>query len=95
MDSYIVMWERVAGGCPAGSVSSMTVSNNTTNYTITDLEEGSNYSITVQAHNSVGHGDSERLHSTTQTTGLLKYISRKLFLIRNSTYNITKTSKHY
>ena len=78
MDSYIVIWERIASmGCPAGSVSSMAVTNDTTSYTITDLEEGSNYSIIVQAHNSVGHGDSERLHGTTLTTGLLKYISRK------------------
>ena len=54
--SYEVMWERdYIGGCYGGSdMDSTTITDGSTSYDITELEEDSTYSITVTASNSAG-----------------------------------------
>ena len=54
--SYEVMWETDdVGGCSGGSdMDSTTVTDGSTSYDITELEEDSTYSITVTASNSAG-----------------------------------------
>ena len=56
-DSYEVMWETDdVGGCLTGSsdMDSTTITDDSTSYDITELEEDSTYSITVTASNSAG-----------------------------------------
>ena len=48
VDSYEVMWER------GGTRSSTTITDGSTSYTITGLEEDSSYTITVIATNAAG-----------------------------------------
>ena len=54
--SYVVMWETDdVGGCSGGSdMDSTTITDGSTSYDITELEEDSTYSITVTASNSAG-----------------------------------------
>ena len=54
--SYEVMWETDdVGGCSGGSnMDSTTITDSSTSYNITELEEDSTYSITVTASNSAG-----------------------------------------
>ena len=54
--SYEVMWETDdVGGCSGGSdMDSTIVTDGSTRYDITELEEDSTYSITVTASNSAG-----------------------------------------
>ena len=54
--SYEVMWETDdVGGCSGGSdMDSTTITDDSTSYDITELEEDSTYSITVTASNSAG-----------------------------------------
>ena len=54
--SYEVMWETDdVGGCSGGSdMDSTTVTDGSTSYDITELEEDSTYSITVTSSNSAG-----------------------------------------
>ena len=54
--SYEVMWETDdVGGCSGVSdMDSITITDGSTSYDITDLEEYSTYSITVTASNSAG-----------------------------------------
>ena len=54
--SYVVMWETDdVGGCSGGSdMDSTTITDGSTSYDITRLEEDSTYSITVTASNSAG-----------------------------------------
>ena len=56
IDSYVVMWETDdVGGCSGGSdMDSTTITDDSTSYDITGLEEDSTYSITVTASNSAG-----------------------------------------
>ena len=56
MDSYEVMWERdTSGECPDENANSATLTGDSaTIYTITGLEEYSNYTITVTATNAAG-----------------------------------------
>ena len=54
MDSYEVTWERdTSGECPDVDEGNATVSGNITSYTITQLEEDSNYTINVTATNRI------------------------------------------
>ena len=55
IDSYEVMWETDdVGGCTGGSdTGSTTITDGSTSYNITELEENSTYSITVTATNPV------------------------------------------
>ena len=54
--SYVVMWKTDdVGGCSGGSdMDSTTITDGSTSYDITGLEEDSTYSITVTASNSAG-----------------------------------------
>ena len=54
--SYVVMWERdITIKCTGFShMDSTTITDDSTSYDITGLEEDSTYSITVTASNSVG-----------------------------------------
>ena len=56
IDSYVVMWETDnVGGCSGGSdTGNATITDDSTSYDITGLEEDSTYSITVMASNSAG-----------------------------------------
>ena len=56
IDSYVVMWETDdVGGCSGGSdTGNATITDDSTSYDITGLEEDSTYSITVIASNSAG-----------------------------------------
>ena len=57
--SYVVMWETDdVGGCSGGSdMDSTTITDDSTSYDITELEEDSTYSITVTASNSAGSSE--------------------------------------
>ena len=53
--TYEVMWERdTSGECPDVNKSSTPITGGSTSYTITRLEEDSNYTITVTATNAAG-----------------------------------------
>ena len=56
IDRYEVMWETDdVGGCSGGSdTGNATITDDSTSYDITELEEDSTYSITVTASNSAG-----------------------------------------
>ena len=58
VDSYEVMWERdTSGECPDEDRNNTSLSGSSTSYTIRDLEEDSNYTITVSASNEIGSAD--------------------------------------
>ena len=60
VDSYEVMWEAsTAGSAPGSTVLSGT------SYTITELEEGTDYSITVTATNAAGSAVSDTISAST------------------------------
>ena len=55
VDSYEVMWERdTSGECLDVDEGSTTITGGSSNYTITGLEEDSNYTITVTVNNAAG-----------------------------------------
>jgi len=67
VDSYEVMWERdTSEECPDEDEGSTTITGGSTSYTITGLEEDSNYTITVNATNAVGSAVSDTI---TEMTG--------------------------
>ena len=55
VDSYEVTWERnISGKCLDVDESSATITDGSTSYTITGLEEDSSYTVTVTAANEAG-----------------------------------------
>ena len=53
--SYEVMWQRdTSVGCPYVDGDSATITDGSTSYDITGLEEDSSYNITVRASNTAG-----------------------------------------
>ena len=55
VDSYEVMWERdTSGECLDVDEGSTTITDGSTSYTITGLEEDSNYTTTVTVNNAAG-----------------------------------------
>ena len=60
VDSYEVMWE---------TDSSATITDGSTSYTITGLEEDTSYTITVTATNAAGSAVSAPVTGTTSSTG--------------------------
>ena len=55
VDSYEVIWERdTSRMCPDVDEGSATITGGSTSYTITGLEEDSNYTVTVAATNALG-----------------------------------------
>ena len=69
--SYEVDWERVTTGeCDNKDEGSVTlVGGSMTSYTVTGVEENSNYTITVTAFNDNGNEMSSPITAMTQTTG--------------------------
>ena len=72
VDSYEVMWQRdTSGVCPDENVGSTTLTDGSTSYTITGLEESSNYIITVIAMNANDMATSNNVTGFTQESGLI------------------------
>ena len=70
VDSYEVMWERdTSGECPDEDEGSVTITDGSTSYTITELEEDSNYTITVTATNAAGSAVSDPVTGMTGKAG--------------------------
>ena len=70
VDSYEVLWQRDnSGDCPDENHGSMSITDGSTSYMITGLEEDSSYSITVEAVNSIGMVTSNTATAMTQETG--------------------------
>ena len=70
VDSYEVMWERDASGeCPDEDEGSATITNGSTSYTITGLEEDSSYTITVTATNAAWNAVSDPVTGMTGEAG--------------------------
>jgi len=63
VDSYEVMWER------DGTRNSIIITNGSSSYTITGLEEHSSYTITVTASNAAGSAPSYRVTVVTGEEG--------------------------
>ena len=62
VDSYEVVWQAsTAGSAPDSTV----LFGSTTSYTITELEEGTDYSITVTATNAAGSAVSDTISAST------------------------------
>ena len=65
-----MMWERdTLGECPDEDEGSTTITDGSTSYTITGLEEGSSYIITVTATNAAGIVISEPVIEVTEEGG--------------------------
>ena len=67
---YVVMWEKGASNkCNDVDKNSTTVTNASTSYNITGLEEWSNYTITLTASNSAGNTINNSITVTTNEAG--------------------------
>ena len=70
VDSYEVVWERdTSGECPDEDEGSATITDGSTSYTITGLEEDSSYTITVTATNAAGSAASDPVTGMTGEAG--------------------------
>ena len=70
VDNYEVMWERdTSGECPDEDEGSATITDGSTSYTITGLEEDSSYTITVNATNAAGSAVSDSVTGKTTEAG--------------------------
>ena len=70
VDSYEVVWERdTSGECPDEDEGSVTITDGSTSYTITGLEEDSSYTITVTATNVAGSAVSDPVTGMTWEAG--------------------------
>ena len=70
VDSYEVVWERkTSGECPDEDEGSATITDGSTSYTITGLEEDSSYTITVTATNAAGSAASDPVKAKTKIIG--------------------------
>ena len=68
--SYEVMWQRdTSGDCPDVNEDSMSITDGSTSYIITGLEEDSSYTITVEAMNSIGMAISNTATGMTREAG--------------------------
>ena len=66
------MWQRdTSGDCPDEDVGSNTLTDGSTSYTVTGLEESSNYTITVIAINAKEMATSNNVTGFTQESGLI------------------------
>ena len=71
VDIYEVMWQRdTSGDCPDEDDGSTTLTDGSTSYTITGLEESSNYTITVIATNADQMEVSNSVTGFTQESGI-------------------------
>ena len=72
VDSYEVMWQRdTSGDCSDQDVGSTTLTDGSTSYIITGLEESSNYTITVIATNANEMEISNSVTGFTQESGAI------------------------
>ena len=72
VDSYEVMWQRdTSGVCPYEDEGSTTLTDGSTTYTITGLEESSNYTITLIATNAIKIANSNNVTGFTQESGTI------------------------
>ena len=72
VESYEVMWQRdTSGDCPDEDVGSTTLTDGSTSYTVTELEESSNYTITVIAMNTNDMATSNNVTGFTQESGII------------------------
>ena len=64
------MWQRdTTGECPNEDEGTATITDRSTSYTITGLEEYSNYTITVTASNIYGSTISDPMYGMTNEAG--------------------------
>ena len=70
VDNYEVMWE--SDTCPDEDKGSTTITGGSTSHTITELEEGSTYTITVTASSAFGSAVSNSVSGVTKDVGKLK-----------------------
>ena len=76
VDSYKVMWQRdTSGDCLDEDEGSTTLTDVSTSYTITGLEESSNYTITVIATNANEMVTSNNVTGFTQESGKIISVS--------------------
>ena len=89
--SYVVMWETDdVGGCSGFSdMDSTTITDGSTSYNITELEEDSTYSITVIASNIVNSVNSEAINGMTQET------SESIFIVSSFIYTVSLYSSYW
>ena len=67
---YEVEWTRdTSGACPDPHTDSTTISDGSTSYTITGLQEHSTYTINMTASNSIGNERSEPITGMTMMAG--------------------------
>ena len=72
VDIYEVMWQRdTSGDCPDQDVGSTTLTDSSTSYIITGLEQSSNYTITVIATNANVMEISNSVTGFTQESGAI------------------------
>ena len=70
VDSYEVMWERdTSGECSDEDEGSATITDGSTSYNITGLEENSSYTINVTATNAAGSAASDPVTGMTEKAG--------------------------
>ena len=70
VNNYEVMWERdTSGECPDVDEGSAIITDGSNSYTITGLEEDSNYTITVTATNAAGSTVSDSVTGMTKEAG--------------------------
>ena len=63
-------WQRdTSGDCPDEDLGYTTITDGSTGYVIMELEENSNYTITVTASNAAGNETSEPITAITMTSG--------------------------
>ena len=90
VDSYEVMWERdTSGECPDEDEGSTTITGNFTNYTITELEEHSSYTISVKASNVLGIAVSNSVYGVTGEASELALHSTKTFPPLHKTHGLS------
>ena len=66
----MVMWQRdTSGECPDEDIGSTTITDGSTSYNITGLEEDSSYTITVTASNAAGSAMDDPVNVTTMESG--------------------------
>ena len=66
----MVTWQRdTSGDCSDEDEDSMSITDGSTSYNITGLEEHNNYTITVAAMNDIGNATSNNITAMTEQTG--------------------------
>ena len=69
VDSYEVMWKSTSGECPDVNEGNVTITDDSTSYTIMELEKGNRYNITVTATNVAGSTTSDSVIAMTGEEG--------------------------